>query len=55
MKNNNSNQIEQLNIQVAFTSALIFAISLNIYTTLGYKDILINGNKSNFTTKKISV
>ena len=53
MKNNNSSQIEQLNIQVAFTSALVFAISLNIYTTLGYKDILINGNKSNFTTKNI--
>ena len=52
MKNNNQ-QLEQLNTQIAFTSALVFSISLNIYSTLGYKDIIINGSKSKFTTQKI--
>ena len=46
-------QVEQLNIQIAFTSALLFAISLNIYSTFGYKDILLNGKKSKFSKMQI--
>ena len=29
-------QINQINTQIAFTSALLFAISLNIYTSKAY-------------------
>lgn len=46
-------QINQINTQIAFTSALLFAISLNIYTSIAYKDLLINQNQSQFTIKKI--
>lgn len=46
-------QINNINTQIAFTSALVFAISLNIYTSLAYKDILINKENSKFTIKQI--
>ena len=46
-------QIKEINTQIAFTSALIFAISLNIYTSLAYKDILLNKDKSKYTIKQI--
>lgn len=46
-------QISSINTQIAFTSALVFAISLNIYTSLAYKDILINKENSKFTIKQI--
>lgn len=48
-----SDEVESLNIQAAFIGALLFSISLNLYATLGYKDLLINGKKSKFTRRKL--
>lgn len=50
---NNNEEIESINVQLAFTSALLFAISLNLYASFGYKDILINGQNSKFTRLKL--
>ena len=50
---NNENTINQLNIQTLFTSALIFASSLNVVIINMYKDILINKKKSKYTTTQI--
>ena len=44
----NDNQIETINTQLAFSAALIFASSLNLYITFMYKDILINKNSSKY-------
>ena len=46
-------EINAINIQTAFIGALLFAISLNLYASLGYKDLLINGQNSKFTQKKL--
>lgn len=46
-------EIEALNIQAAFIGALIFAVGLNLYAVLGYKDLLINRSSSNFSRKKL--
>ncbi len=48
-----SNQLTRLNTQIAFVSALIFALSINIYIVLGYKDLIINEKKSKFTIKQL--
>ena len=49
----NKKQISALNTQVAFTSALLFSVSLTIYATLGYKDLLLNPKTSKFSKKKL--
>lgn len=46
-------EINNINTQIAFTSALLFAISLNIYASIGYKDLIINKKNSRFTIKKL--
>ena len=46
-------QINQVNTQIAFTSALLFSISLNIYASIIYKDLLINQTNSQLLIKKI--
>ncbi len=52
-QNSKSNQLTRLNTQIAFVSALIFALSINIYIVLGYKDLIINEKKSKFTVKQL--
>lgn len=48
---NYENNLKQLDIQIAFNGALIFAISINIYITKLYKDNLIS--KTNVNKNKI--
>lgn len=47
----NEKQIRSLNTQIAFTSALLFSVSITIYATMGYKDLLVNPKTSRFNKK----
>lgn len=47
----NSNEIDNVNTQIAFTSALLVSISIGLYALYGYKDLLINKKNSKFTNK----
>ncbi len=42
----NSNEIDNVNTQIAFTSALLVSISIGLYALYGYKDLLINKKDS---------
>lgn len=52
-QNSKNEQLSRLNTQIAFISAIIFALSINIYIILGYKDLIINEKKSKFTIKQL--
>ena len=45
--------LRDLDVQIAFLSALAVAVGINIYITLGYKDLTINEKKSRFSIKKL--
>lgn len=47
----NRQEIESINVQIAFLSALVFSVSIGLYALFGYKDILINGSSSRFSKK----
>jgi len=47
------NRINTLNTSIAFTSALIFGVSLSLYAQVAQKDLLIKGKFSKYTNKQI--
>ena len=48
---NNEQEINSINTQIAFLSALLVSVSISLYALAGYKDLLINKNSSRFTRK----
>ena len=50
---NKEKEIESLNIQILFISAVIIALILSIYILEGYKDIIINGRNAKHTQKEL--
>lgn len=49
----NNNQINRLNVQSAFVGALIVAASINLIIISMYKDLIINGSSSKYSTVQI--
>ena len=47
----NLNEVDNVNTQIAFTSALLFSVSIGLYALYGYRDILINKQNSKFSNK----
>ncbi len=45
--------LRRINTSIAFTSALLFAISISIYIQVASKDMIINGRNSKHTQEEI--
>lgn len=53
MDNKKREALNKLDIQIVFIGAIVVAASMNVYITLGYKDLILKEKNSKFTIKKL--